>query len=50
MALRVLRMTLHLLRIGLAAPGPGGRSYGSSVLIAWSRPDIWSFRQGEVDE
>jgi hypothetical protein len=50
MTLCVLRMTLHLLRNGLAAPVPGGRLYGSPVLAAFSHPDIWSFRQGEVDE
>jgi hypothetical protein len=43
-------MTLSLLRIGLAALGPGGRLFGSPVLAAFSHPDIWIVCQGEVDE
>ena len=35
---------------GLAAPRSDDHLYGSPALTAFSHPDIWNFRQGEVDE
>jgi len=45
-----VRQAPSVLRMGLAAPKSDGYLFGSPALTAFSHPDIWSFRQGEVDE